>query len=168
MTHLLRPRRCQHILLLLSALALASCTTSQPNEQVLPTPRTCDVKTGICQFSWEVWREVPSSSDVSHKELWVSGSGAYPVDQVTAVPFEVKDKDDNQLSLLFNIVSSSRSKFSVVTLTGNMQRGSLNSTFAHKLALPIKGTHVQASFGAEWFDIYIYPPTFTAPPSFTR
>jgi hypothetical protein len=110
-----------------------------------------------------VWREIPSGSDKSHKELLFSGSGTYPVDQVTAVPFEVKDKDDNQFSLLFNIVSSSRSKFSVVTLEGNIQRGSANSTFAHKLALPIKGTHVQASFGAEWFDIYIYPPTFTAP-----
>jgi len=166
MTRLMRSLRCQHALLLLSALTLASCTTSQPNERVLSTPRTCDVKTGICQFSWEVWREVPSNSDVSHKELWVSGSSAYPVDQLTAVPFEVKDNDDKQLSLLFNIVSLSHSKFSVVTLTGNIQRGSANSTFAHKLALPIKGTHVQASFGAEWFDIY--PPTFTAPPSFTR
>ncbi|KKI44035.1 hypothetical protein XK86_11995 [Hafnia alvei] len=105
---------------------------------------------------------------MSHKELWVSGSSAYPVVQLTAVPFEVKDNDDKQLSLLFSIVSLSHSKFSVVTLTGNIQRGSANSTFAHKLALPIKGTHVQASFGAEWFDIYIYPPTFTAPPSFTR
>lgn len=168
MTRLMRSLRCQHALLLLSALTLASCTTSQPNERVLSTPRTCDVKTGICQFSWEVWREVPSNSDVSHKELWVSGSSAYPVDQLTAVPFEVKDNDDKQLSLLFNIVSLSHSKFSVVTLTGNIQRGSANSTFAHKLALPIKGTHVQASFGAERFDIYIYPPTFTAPPSFTR
>ena len=168
MTRLMRTLRCQHALLLLSALTLASCTTSQPNERVLSTPRTCDVKTGICQFSWEVWREVPSNSDVSHKELWVSGSSAYPVVQLTAVPFEVKDNDDKQLSLLFNIVSLSHSKFSVVTLTGNIQRGSANSTFAHKLALPIKGTHVQASFGAEWFDIYIYPPTFTAPPSFTR
>ena len=168
MTRLMRSLRCQHALLLLSALTLASCTTSQPNERVLSTPRTCDVKTGICQFSWEVWREVPSNSDVSHKELWVSGSSAYPVVQLTAVPFEVKDNDDKQLSLLFNIVSLSHSKFSVVTLTGNIQRGSANSTFAHKLALPIKGTHVQASFGAEWFDIYIYPPTFTAPPSFTR
>ena len=164
----MRSLRCQHALLLLSALTLASCTTSQPNERVLSTPRTCDVKTGICQFSWEVWREVPSNSDVSHKELWVSGSSAYPVVQLTAVPFEVKDNDDKQLSLLFSIVSLSHSKFSVVTLTGNIQRGSANSTFAHKLALPIKGTHVQASFGAEWFDIYIYPPTFTAPPSFTR
>lgn len=155
--------RCQRALLLFSVLTLASCATSQPNERTLPPPQTCDIKTGICRFSWEVWREAPSSSDKSHAKLLVSGSSAYPIDQVTAVPFELKDGENNQFSLLFNIVSSSRSKSSVVALTGNIQRGSVNSTFEHKLALPIKGTHVQTSFGAELFDIYIYPPTFTAP-----
>ncbi|EIK7651493.1 hypothetical protein LKP36_004266 [Salmonella enterica] len=154
---------CRNTLVILSLFALSACTFVSQPQRSLPVPdkQTCDVKTGVCHFSWEVWRESPSNTGKSPDTFFTSGSSSYPIDKVTSVPFALNDGDDNQFALIFEIVSSGSSKFSVVTLTGNIRRGSDSSSFTHKLTLPTKGTHVRARVGDESFVIYIYPPTFT-------
>ncbi|EMD5224817.1 hypothetical protein VQ422_004790 [Salmonella enterica] len=154
-------------LVILSLFALSACTTVPQSQRLLPVPekQTCDMKKGICVFSWKIFVETPSKTAESTSEMFAAGSSTYPVNNVTAVPFGINHCEHDNFAGLFNIVSESSSTFSFVTISGDITRGKAYTVrFSQKIRIPSGGTgSVRVPAGDETFIISVTAPTFTTP-----
>ncbi|EAZ9078934.1 hypothetical protein GJ842_14870 [Salmonella enterica] len=158
---------CRSTLVILSLFALSACTTVPQPQRSLPAPekKTCDMKKGVCAFSWKIFVETPSKTAESINEIFAAGSSTYPVNNVTAVPFWINHGEHDNFAGLFNIVSESSSTFSFVTISGDITRGKANTvSFSQKIRIPSGGTgSVRVPAGDETFIISVTAPTFTTP-----